>query len=395
VKRVVLIGGGSGATMLSHKLPRQGFEVVMLTASREHLFQPALLYIAFAGAKSKVTRDERRLVGRGVRLVEEVVTQVDLPGQVVTGASGSTYPYDFVVVATGVGTDPGQIPGLAEVTARYGDYHSTISQAQHLWASLERFQGGTIALGQSTPICKCPPSPVEGVLLTDRLLRRRGLREKTRLVFFTPYTRAYPAAAMNEVIEPILEQRGIEVMTMFDVDRIEPGAQTIFSIEGDRIDYDLPIIIPPFMGAQINYQPASVLDQSRFVKADKASLRIAGFENAFAIGDANNLPTSKAGVGAHLEANLVARAMCGKRVAFNGRTNCPVDLGDGRGTFVIGSYTAPVLKHPPSRLNLLMKMIMERIYWISLRGAMEPVFDLYFKVTDPDRVARRHHSQPS
>jgi sulfide:quinone oxidoreductase len=381
--------------MLSHKLPRRGFDVVMLTASMEHLFQPALLYIAFQNAKTNVTRNERHLVGSGVRLVEEAVTQVDLPGQTVTGASGSSYPYDFVVVATGVETDPGQIPGLAEVAARYGDYHSTISQAQKLWASLDGFKGGTIALGQSTPICKCPPSPVEGVLLADRLLRRRGLRDKTRLLFFTPYTSAYPAESMNEVIEPILKARGIEVLTMFDVDHIDPAGQTIFSIEGDHIDYDLPIIIPPFMGAEITYQPESVLDQSRFVIADKASLRITGFNNAFAIGDANNLPTSKAGVGAHLEANLVARALHGKRVAFNGRTNCPVDLGDGRGTFVIGSYTAPVLRYPPSRLNLLMKMVMERIYWISLRGAMEPIFDVYFKLTDPDRLARRHRPRPS
>ena len=388
MKRVVLIGGGSGATMLSHKLPRRGFEVVMLTASMDHLFQPALLYIAFQNAKANVTRDERHLVGRGIQLIEERVTEVDLPGQTVTGSSGSSYPYDFLVVATGVQTDPSQIPGLEQVTAKFGDYHSTIPQAQKLWGSLERFQGGTIALGQSTAICKCPPSPVEGVLLVDRLLRRRGLRHKTRLVFFTPYPRAYPAEAMNEVIEPILKARGVEVMTLFDVDHIDLANQSIVSIEGDHIDYDLPIVIPPFMGTEIAYQPSGVLDPSRFVIADKTSLRIAGFNNAFAIGDANNLPTSKAGVGAHLEANLVARALQGKRVAFNGRTNCPVDLGDGRGTFVIGSYTAPVLRYPPSRLNLLMKMVMERIYWISLRGAMEPIFDVYFKLTDPDRRVR-------
>lgn len=90
-------------------------------------------------------------------------------------------------------TDPGQIPGLAEVTARLGDYHSSIAQARRLWRSLWSFEGGTVAVGQSTPICKCPPSPLEGILLADRLLRRRGIRERSRLVFFTPYPRAYPA----------------------------------------------------------------------------------------------------------------------------------------------------------------------------------------------------------
>jgi sulfide:quinone oxidoreductase len=375
--------------MLSHKLQRRHLKVTMLTASMEHLFQPALLYVAFAQSSADVTRDERQLVARGINLIEETVTGVNLIDREVTGGSGKTYPYDSLVVATGVGTDPAQIPGLLETTARYGDYHSTIAQARKLGNALSNFRGGTIALGQSTPICKCPPSPVEGVLLADRLLRRRGLRDKTRIIFFTPYPRAYPAAPMNDIIEPILKDRGIEVVTMFDVDRVDPQGQTIFSIEGERIDYDLPIIIPPFMGAAIDYRPSEVLDQSRFVKADKASLKIIGFEDAFAIGDANNLPTSKAGVGAHLEANVVARQLRGKSASFNGRTNCPVDLGDGRGTFVIGSYTSPVRRYPPSRLNLLMKMIMERIYWVSLRGALEPVFSIYFMLTDPDRISRR------
>ena len=119
------------------------------------------------------------------------------------------------------------------------------------------------------------------------------------------------------------------------------------------------------------------------MKTDKQTLRIQGFDNVFAIGDGTNLPTSKSGVGAHLEAKVVASMLAGKPAAFGGRTHCPVDLAYGKGTFVIGSYDAPVVKLQPSRLNHLMKMMFGRIYWISLRGLLEPMFDVFFKLTAP------------
>ena len=299
--------------------------------------------------------------------------------------SGERYDYDSLVLATGAHTDPSQIPGLSEVNERFGDYHSTIAQAKKVWASLEAFEGGTIVLGQASPICVCPPSPVEGILLIDRLLRKRGLRDKSHLVFFTPYPRAYPAEPINEIVEPIMQERGIEIFPFFDLDRIDPTNRTISSIEGDTITYDLPIIVPPFAGAKIEYEPADVLDADRFIITDKDTLHVKGFDSAFAIGDATTVPTSKAGVGAHLEAQVVAKQLGGRAATFDGRTNCPLDLGDGRGTFVIGSFTAPVMKIRPNRLYHLMKMMFGWTYWLTLSGLLDPMLDLYFLFTKPRR----------
>lgn len=381
--RVVIVGGGTGGTMLANRLRGRKFEVTLLSASPQHMFQPALLYVAFSNANSNITRDERRLLSRHVRFVQDKVTLVNLPNCAVNTESGERYDYDFLVLATGAHTDPSQIPGLSEVNERFGDYHSTIAQAKKVWASLEAFQGGTIVLGQASPICVCPPSPVEGILLIDRLLRKRGLRDKSHLVFFTPYPRAYPAEPINEIVEPIMQERGIEIFPFFDVDRIDPTNRTISSIEGDTITYDLPIIVPPFAGAKIEYEPADVLDADRFIITDKDTLHVKGFDSAFAIGDATTVPTSKAGVGAHLEAQVVAKQLGGRAATFDGRTNCPLDLGDGRGTFVIGSFTAPVMKIRPNRLYHLMKMMFGWTYWLTLSGLLDPMLDLYFMITKP------------
>jgi sulfide:quinone oxidoreductase len=383
MQRIVIIGGGTGGTMLANRLDKRRFEVTVLSASREHMFQPDLLYLAFTNIKRNFVRDERRLLAVHVRFVQEKVKLANLQDRVIETEAGERYEYDKLVLATGAHTDPSQIPGLSEVNSRFGDYHSGLAQAKKLWASLDAFRGGTIALGQSSPICVCPPSPIEGILLVDRLLRERGLRAKSRLAFFTPYPRAYPAEQINEIIEPIVKQRGIEISTIFDVDRIDPLARKIFSIEGDEIGYDLPIIIPPFVGAKIAYKPADVVDADRFVITDKQTLQVKGFDSVFAIGDGTNIPTSKAGVEAHLEAKVVANRLGGGTATFDGRTNCPVDLADGRGVFVIGSFTAPVMKYRPSRFSHLMKAMMGRFYWLSLRGIFDPIFDLYFMFTKP------------
>ena len=388
MQRVLIVGGGTGGTMLANRLSHRKFEVTVISASADHMFQPALLYVAFANRSPNIARDERRLLFRQVRFVHDKVTLVNLSDRLVKTESGASYVYDSLILATGADTDTSQIPGLNEVNDRFGDFHSTVAQAKKLWASVDSFKGGTIALGQASPIIVCPPSPVEGILLIDRLLRKRGLRDKTRLVFFTPYPRPYPAEPINEIIEPIMKNWGIEILPFFDVDRIDTAKRTIVSIEGDTIEYDLPIVIPAFVGAKIAYEPADVVDADRFIKTDKETLHVKGFDSVFAIGDATNIPTSKAGIEAHLELHVVAKQLAGVAAKFDGRTNCPVDLADGRGTFVIGSFTAPVVKRHPSRLDHLMKIMIGRFYWISLSGILDPIFDTYFMMSKPrPRVA--------
>jgi sulfide:quinone oxidoreductase len=387
-ERILVLGGGTGGTILANSLSSRRFDVTLLSDSDRHLFQPGLLYVAFAGSRATLEHDESHLLSRHVHFVRDAATRVDLAEQAVETAGGQRLGYDALVVSTGIRTDPSQIPGLGEVVARVGDYHSSVAQARKLWQSIDQFGGGTIALGQATAICKCPPSPIEGILLADQLLRARGMRETSRLIFFTPYPRPYPAEPMNRIVEPILKERGIEVRTFFDLDRVDPETGTLTSIEGETVECDLPIVVPPFVGAPIVYVPGDILDESGFVCTDPRTLRVRGSATAFAIGDATSLPTSKSGVGAHLEAKVVARALTGRPATFGGRTHCPLDVGGGRATFVAGTYDAPVVPSPPTRLKHFMKMAFARLYWVSLRGVLDPFFDVYFRLTEPPPAPR-------
>lgn len=387
--RLLIIGAGAAGTILANSVDKGKYSVTMIDKSDTHVFQPQYLYTAFTGAKG-MSKKERFLLDRHVSLIHEEIKSIDLNSRTATSSSGKTYNYDYIVISTGIVGNYSLIPGVAEVNGQFGDYHTSASQAAKVWKSLNSFKGGTIAIGQSYPLCKCPPSPLEGAFLTEEFISKRGLKDKTKIIFFTPYPRPYPAEAVNELMEPLLKERGISVKTFFDVDHIDTKEQTIYSIEKESIRYDLPIVIPPCSGLDINYTPSNVVGRDKLILVDKYTMRVKGFDNAFALGDAASLPTAKSGVGAHLEAKVVASILNGKEAKFNGRTNCPFDTGYNRGTFVIGSYDEPVIKYPISEMNLFMKHLMAKIYWSSLKGTFDEVFNIYFKETDPARLKSKY-----
>jgi len=390
MKKLLIVGGGAGGIILANSLNTKDFDITIIDKSPVNIFQPAFLYIAFKGAKPNIIKPTQKLLKKGIKFIQQEVTKIDLSNMQVFTAN-STYTYDYLVISTGTVTDTTQIKGLTEVNRAFGDYHTNIENAQSVWHSINNFKGGTIVLGQASPTCKCPPSPLEGVFLLEQFINEKRLKDKTKIVFLTPYPRAYPAETMNEVVEPILKQRGIEVETFFDVDYIDTQKKVINSIEGDSINYDLPIIIPPCVGVNIQYVQSNVLDNDRFIKADKYTMKIQRFDNAFAIGDATAIPTAKSGVTAHLQAKVLAKILNGIDAKFDGRTNCPFDMGYDKGSFVIGSYNDPVVKYPPTRMKHFMKIMMERIYWQSLKGTWDWMFDMYFKYTNPKNLALKYN----
>ncbi|MCG2864009.1 MAG: NAD(P)/FAD-dependent oxidoreductase, partial [Vulcanisaeta sp.] len=231
-------------------------------------------------------------------------------------------------------------------------------------------------------------SPLEGVFLAEEFFRRRGLRDKVRIVYATFYPRPYPAEPMNELIEPLLKERGIEYVTFFTLDRIDVDKRVAYSMEGEELKFDVAIVIPPHVGVDIKYIPDNVLDSDRFVLADKFTNRVKGFDDAFVIGDASAVPVAKTGVTAHLQAHVVAKLLQGEEAKNTGRTNCPFDVGYGLGTFVISDYYNPTVKYPINKLNHLFKLAFAATYWdmILYPELWDPIFEAFFEATEPAKL---------
>jgi sulfide:quinone oxidoreductase len=392
MKNIVIVGSGTGGTfvanLLSTKMKREiqeGLVEIHLFGDREeHVFQPALLDVAFRGTDpNKIQKEEKHLVRNAVKFHDDPVDRINLKERNIALKDDGIFPYDYIVIATGASLHPEAIPGLSENALTF---HNTPEEAHKIWQALQTFEGGKIVIAVAGVPHKCPPSPNEATFLIDELLRRRGIREKSEITFVTPYPRIYPAAEVSKVVEPLFEEKGIQVKTFFNVDSVDPAKKQLYSLEGDSLDYDLLIGVPPHRGAEV-INKSQLGDAEGWIPTDKYTMHVAGSDDAYAIGDATNIPLSKTGVVAHLEANVVAKNIfadftgSSSEYKFNGRINCPFETGNGRATFVIATYQSPPKQIQPSRWNYIMKRGFSHIYWTTLSGRWEPIFGRYFKNT--------------
>ena len=123
-------------------------------------------------------------------------------------------------------------------------------------------------------------------------------------------------------------------------------------------------------------------DELNYVPVDKHTLLSRTSDRIFALGDANNIPTSKAGSVAHFEvesfvdnfvAHVEGRPMTGR---FDGHANCFVESGDGRALLIDFNYDTEPLpgKYPlpfvgplsllkETHANHVGKLAFRHVYW--------------------------------
>jgi sulfide:quinone oxidoreductase len=368
--RVVVLGGGVGGTLAANLLDKElrgDAAVTVVDGTGMHVYQPGFLYVALGQANALwLARDERTLLRKNVQLVIEQATKVDPENQTVTLAHGGTLPYDYLVLATGSRLDRDAVPG-------YGDSHDfySLEGALRLREELRRFKGGRILVGVAGIPYKCPPAPVEFVLMLEEHLRKRGLREKSSVTLLSPLNRAFTIESASKLIQPIFARRGIELSTFFNVETVDTAKHTVSSLEGETAEYDLLVLVPPHRGAAV-IDASALGDAGGWVPTDRDTLQHKTFERIFAIGDATGLPISKSGSTAHFEAPVVASRVASfirgtaPKLSYGGRVMCFLETGGGRATSLRFDYTHPPVPPKPSRVWHWAKWIFNRAYWVTV-----------------------------
>ena len=390
--RVVIVGSGDGGTFTANLLASElrqeirggSASVQLLGEHLAHPFQPGNLDIAFKGAAPrKYVRDETRLLRRGVEFIQDPAAKIDLDGRKVTTRSGRAFPYDHLVIATGAVADPSKVPGLAEGSL---NFHTGPGDSMRVWEALQAFEGGTVAVLIAGTPHKCPPAPNEAAFMLDDFFRKKGIRDRVKIRFLTPYPRAYPAEKVSNVVGPMFEKQGIEVNTFFNVDSVDPAKRKVYSMEGEEFEYDLLVAIPPHHGADVIVD-SGIGDADGYVPTDKGTMKVKGQQGVYAIGDATDIPVSKSGVVAHLQSVVVAHNIVSEirgthdELAYNGRINCPMEVGRYKAIFVSATYESPPEDQTPSTVKYIEKRSFSMIYWRALNGSLERVFDVFFGQT--------------
>ena len=377
MKRILILGGGVGGTLTANllvkKLRRQlkagEVTITVVDQTGKHVYQPGFMYIAMGGERAdKLERPERGLLDSRVDLVVGQVERIDEATRTVHLTDGLPVAYDYLVLATGSRI----VPEAIDHFDTEAEHFYSADAALKLRRALDAFKGGRIVIGIAGMPYKCPPAPLEVSFLIEAELRQRGLREATELHFCSPIGRAFTIESVSEMATPILEQKGIELHTFFNVEAIDPQRHVVESLEGEELPYDLLILVPPHKGQQFLMDSGLAPAPGGWLPTDRATLQVGGRPDVWALGDATDLPLSKAGSTAHFEAPVVTErivaAIEGRMVDhrhgdYLGKVMCFFEIGDGKGTLLQFDYEHPPRPPKPNQLWHLGKIVFNKTYW--------------------------------
>ncbi len=397
MKNLLLAGAGSGGTMLANRMARRlpsDWSVTVVDPEADHLYQPGQLFLPFgARDEARMVRPRRRTLDPRVRWVRERVERVEPGARRVALAGGGVEAYDFLVVASGARLRPAETAGLAEGPwGRSLHEFYTLPGALAMRDALAAFPGGRLVLDVVEMPIKCPVAPMEFLFLADAFFRRRGIRERVELVYVTPLDGAFTKPACNRVLDYLIERKGIRVETEFNTAELDAERRVLRSYDEREVPYDLLVSIPVHGGAAF-VEASGLGNELGFVPTHPHTLQAKGQERIFAMGDATDLPSSKAGSVAHFQAEVLEenllRAVAGRAPdeGFDGHANCFIETGFGRAILIDFNYeTEPLPGRFPlpglgpltllgeSRLNHLGKLGFRWVYWnLLLPGRPLPV----------------------
>ena len=363
--RIVVLGGGTGGTLLANRLRRLfgpgSAEIVVVDADDEHVYQPGLLFVPFGLADpAALIRPRHRQLRPGIAFRRAAVDRVDLEQDAVWLADGTSLGYDVLVIATGARLVPEETEGLAgpgwmdKVFTFY-----SLDGAVALRSALSRLDGGRLVVGVVDMPVKCPVAPLEFSFLADWYFRQRKIRDRVELTFVTPLDGAFTRPVASRELSGLLNDKGVNLVTEFNTGEVDGQAGRLISYDGREVGFDLAVMIPLHGGQVYVDRSPGLGDELGFVLTDERTLQSKVRPNVFVIGDAADIPASKAGSVAHFEGEILARNisryLAGEPLdaAFDGHTNCFIESGFHKALLIDFNYgTEPVPGRFPGRLGL-------------------------------------------
>ncbi|WP_457552339.1 type III sulfide quinone reductase, selenoprotein subtype [Desulfobacula sp.] len=395
MKKIVILGSGAGGTMCAAKLKRKlgrNWEITIIDNDEMHHYQPGWLFIPFGIYTAEdCQKPKRDFIPPGVNFVLDEVVGVDPDKRMVECKKGK-YGYDYLIVATGCHPAPEEVEGLENWKPDpNSNEHTffTLESACALYKKMKYFEKGKMIFNIAEMPHKCPVVPMEFIFMADWFFAKNGCRDNIEIEFVTPNTGIFTKPIATKVMTTTAQEKQILVTPSFDLQTVNTQEKYIESARGDKIDYDLFISTMPNLGA--DYIENSLMgDGMGYVLTNHHTLQAEKYENIYVVGDATNVPTSKAGSVAHYEADIIVENMLleidGKdpKPSFDGHSTCFIVSGyDKAFLFDFNYKTEPLPGKFPfpgigpfdlvgeSSTNYWGKMMFKWVYWNLLLPGQE------------------------
>lgn len=394
---LLILGAGTAGTMAANLLRTKlgdDWSITIVDRDNDHHYQPGYLFVPFWMPEDRVVKDRESFLPDGVDFVQRDIARVHPDERWVELDDGQRLDYDWLIIASGSRPRPDLVPGMADGALWRDKVHEfyTLEGAIALRDALEDFDEGRLLVHFADQPIKCPVAPLEFTFLVEDKYRKAGLRHEVDITYVTPLDGAFTKPVASETLGDLLEERSIRLAADFAVERIDNEGQHLVSYDGRELPFDLLVSIPPHTGAQFVID-SGLGDDLGFVPVDKHTLRSVDHDRIFVLGDASNIPTSKAGSVAHFAAELFIdnflAAIEDKPLpeSFDGHANCFVESGRNQALLLDFNYdtqpltgtfpaagVGPMQLLKPTRINHLGKLAFEQVYWrLLLPGKRLPV----------------------
>lgn len=398
MKKLAILGAGAAGTMILNKLEpvldKDEWQITIVDQYKTHYYQPGFLFIPFGIYNKKdVIKPKRDFFPSGVEVIFDSIDKIEPNENRVILANQKVLNYDYLIIATGCKINPNETEGLAEKGwyKNIFDFY-TIEGALGLAHFLKYWEGGKMVLNITEMPIKCPVAPLEFVFLADWWFTEQGIRDKVEILFVTPLDGAFTKPRASKVFSDFLSKKNIKLIPDFSIGNVDHENNKIISWDEKEVPYDLLVTIPTNMGDDY-IERSGMGDELNFVPTDIYTLLSKDHKNIFVIGDATDLPSSKAGSVAHFEADVLFENFLSLvegrplRAKFDGHANCYIESGFGKGILIDFNYDTEPLpgKYPlpgigpfslleETKMNHYGKIMFRWMYWnLLLRGAELPI----------------------
>ncbi len=398
MKQLLILGAGTAGSMAANRLYRlldiDEWQITLVDQDPVHYYQPGFLFLPFGiNSKRELIKPKLDFVPPKAHFIQSSIEAIEHDHHQVRLGNGMTLRYDILVIATGVDIHPEETPGLTE--HEWGQSIHTFYSFQGAVALTEKLRtwtGGRLVLNVVDNPIKCPVAPLEFLMLADWFFRLRGLRDRVELVYATPLPGAFTKPVASKMLGEILATKDIKVESEFLIEHVDPDAKKIVSYDERELGYDLLVSVPLNKGADV-IGKSGLGDELNYSPVNKFTLLSDRAPDVFVLGDASNIPTSKAGSVAHFAIDLWSenfiRYTRGLELlpVIDGHANCFIESGFGKGVLIDFNYTQEPLpgRYPlpgvgpftlleESEANHWGKLMFRWMYWnILLKGQELPL----------------------
>ena len=305
--KVLILGGGFAGVVAAERLAKElgdEHQITLVSRSRWFVFYPALVRLAFGKCQREdVSFDLRHtMLSQRVNFIEAEVARIDRHARKVIIAHGEVegqLPYDYLIFALGRRLATERITGFYE----HAHHLLSVEKALRFGKAIAEFHEGGAVIGQCSG-ARLPVPVYETAFALSRLLDERGERERAKITIVSPDP---PGLQLDDykvtiALRKALSAHDIEFRPDFPIDRITADAAT--TSNGDGIDFNLLMLLPPFQGSPAA-SDLSIANDESYIKVD-STMRVVGVERMYAIGDCVDFSGPKMGHMAVRQAEIAA-----------------------------------------------------------------------------------------